>query len=255
MSQIPIIPPLTPANQLITAINDRIRRINDALGSSSSGTDTAPGLVSYGTHQQRLGKPVGTFAAGSLWVESDRDLVYQVQHNVWMYASGIMAAAIASRPTDLAATDAGVEFLATDTYQLFRWSGSAWVEATQANLAQIAYTTADTTPLVAAASNLTGATITLTRAGRHLVIGTFDLVTGTTTSQLQGSLVADGTSQAQLATYGPTGLAGARSTITQQWLYTAPATGKVLQLQGAAPVGSGTAKSPGTGVCAIWIGP
>lgn len=51
----------------------------------------------------------------------------------WKWSAGIYSDVLANRPGSLAAADAGFRFLATDTAQHFRWTGTAWVEEYQIN--------------------------------------------------------------------------------------------------------------------------
>jgi hypothetical protein len=270
--QIPAIPAATTLAQLVIALNDRIRRINVALG-GSGGSDSSPAAsVSYGTHRQRLTTSAKTAADASLWFEADRNNVeYQAQNNVWAYAGGAMAAAIASRPADLGATDKGFLFLATDTFQEFQWSGSAWVEVTQGNLAQVAYG-ASALSLSGSFGDIPGCTLTLTRAGRHIIFGCFDFNgagVGDVNQQASGQLLANGSAQSGMPVYNPlvwevqgSGVSGSpvvvgnRATVFQQWAFTASAAGQVVLLQAQKSGGTGTSKADvNSSIAALWIGP
>jgi hypothetical protein len=248
-------------------LNKRFKLNEDriiALEQAQSGVVGTSQSTIYDTHGNRLRKYAASANLGALFFETDRGTVYQSQYvnnaPVWAYVTGTMVAAIANQPGDLVASDKWFMFLTNDTFQQFQWSGSAWVEITQSLLAQIAYATADLT-LTTAFQDVPGATITLTRAGRHLVSAAFDLsldgAGGDAAKTLTGQLVADGTAQAPVVEMSTNGtLLGVYS---QQWLYTAAATGKVLKLRAmksAVPVGAGASKcrQTNTSISALWIG-
>lgn len=68
---------------------------------------------------------------GTLFWATDRTVMYMVEvisaTNAWAYILGIMVNTLANRPTPTA-NDSGFRFVATDTAQHFRWTGTAWVE-------------------------------------------------------------------------------------------------------------------------------
>ena len=106
-----------------------------------------------GLHTDRLdpdSDPAG-FRLGAFFWEKDRTVLYQsrivalidpahptdppVPTPCWVYVSGTMSAALASRPTDLHkpswtyhGDDTGFRFHATDTGQDYQWNGTAWVD-------------------------------------------------------------------------------------------------------------------------------
>jgi hypothetical protein len=135
------IPPGLSTADLTTAINDRLRRIPaSAIATTATTSKTVSqgggpaeaSEVNYGTHAQRKAAPIASFEDGALWYETDRTLWYQIESggsasSAWKYTTGIMFAAIASRPADLAANDAGFLFQDTTPGSLYQWSGSAWV--------------------------------------------------------------------------------------------------------------------------------
>lgn len=125
MSDIPAIPPTTKAEQLIGAINDRIRRINEALGAETS-TAAASSTLNYGSHAVRVSRPTSGFEAGSMYFETDRgNVAYQLQGNVWVYAGGVLRAAFAAAPV-LKAADAGFLWYVSDYAHVLRWTGTGW---------------------------------------------------------------------------------------------------------------------------------
>lgn len=135
--QIQALPQGLTGGPLITALNDRLRRINDSLGGSSAvvptatppGTAGVAGAIYYGTHAQRSNRPVP--ADATLYVETDRDeVVYQVQVTAWLYISGIYRqthSQLAALALTLTAADTGLLVYTTDTRFTYRWSGSAFV--------------------------------------------------------------------------------------------------------------------------------
>jgi len=244
-----------PAIEAFHQLFQRLYDLRDSIGTSSSGIQ-----IIQDTHANRsLHSPLN-LAEGSLYCETDRLVIYIVAivggTKVWQWLVGTMEDVIASQPTDLGTNDVGFQFQSTDTYQEFRWSGSAWVEITQGNLAQIAYATA-ALALTGAFQDVVGATITLTRAGRHLITCCFDFsfTAGDNGFSLVGQLLADGAAQAQQVTIQSTG--NANFMAPQQWLYTPTATGKIVKLQAKKLGGGGTssANNPGTSISAVWIGP
>jgi hypothetical protein len=79
---------------------------------------------------------VGTYAVrgaavahpASMYLTSDRDYISFVSDGAnWYFNGGVHRAAFADRPTPTS-TETNYAFFATDTYQMFYWSGSAWVE-------------------------------------------------------------------------------------------------------------------------------
>ena len=87
------------------------------------------------THALRLSAyPAGSYEVGSLFYETDRTSLYQVQSvsgsNTWVWIAGLMIDAISSQPGDLGTEDDGFNFLSTDTDLGFsyRWNGSAWID-------------------------------------------------------------------------------------------------------------------------------
>lgn len=243
-------------DELLRALNDRFRQID----SGSSGTVSGSRAGIFFLHALRPdanGTPAGTFGS-----ETDRGVLFQVQtvfsSQVWVYVSGTMADAYANLPADLGVNDEGFQFLATDTYQFYRWSGTAWVELTQANDMQLAHASASLS-LSNSFQDVASATLTLNRAGRYLITGTFDLLlagAGDAGQTLIGQLVADGSAQAELAQVVSTAT-GTRWMASQQWSYTPAAAGKVVRLQAKrnAGTGSSTCNHPHTTISAIWIGP
>jgi len=84
-----------------------------------------------GTHSDRASSNASILPQGSLFKETDRGVFYMASGSptVWQYAFGTMIGLAANRPSDLGESDAGFQFLATDTPQFSIWTGSAWVNA------------------------------------------------------------------------------------------------------------------------------
>lgn len=79
------------------------------------------------THANRLANyPASNYAAGTLFFETDRTVVYKSDGSTWNFWSGAMAGALSALPVDLGASDAGFHFQATDFRHLYLWAGSAW---------------------------------------------------------------------------------------------------------------------------------
>ena len=241
------------------------------LWSQSEWVETT--MVLYGTHAARPPADEKT-PPRTLYVESDRGAIYQHQASVWQYLAGTMWGTMVpdQRPTDLGTHDAGFDFRTTDAPpREFIWNQTAWVETTppQVGLAQYAIATAALT-LPTAAADIPGATLTLTRAGKHLITGCFDIGgsgAGDAGFLALGQLVADGTAQTGLVVFQPlvitstgtsagTLLASPRYMTFQQWSYQAAAPGKVVTLQAWKNGGSGVSQAGAqTTISALWVSP
>lgn len=128
--QIPALPQGLTAAALTTALNDRIRRINLTLGSSPA-VEPAATPTAYGTHAQRVGRPLP--ADASIFTETDRNgLVYQIQGRVWVYVSGTYQRTqtqLAALAATLGSNDTGLLVDVTDFAHVLRWTGTAWTYA------------------------------------------------------------------------------------------------------------------------------
>jgi hypothetical protein len=123
--QLPAFPQGLTGASLITALNDRLRRISDALGSTPTQAVAAPVAI-YGTHTARIGRR--TPADGTLYIETDRSgVVYQARGAQWAYISGMMQADWASLPTDLGLADTGFAYFdSVNSLHIWQWNGTAW---------------------------------------------------------------------------------------------------------------------------------
>jgi hypothetical protein len=115
----------SPLEELISALNDRFRRIEE--GSQNNVTAVASGSTFAGTSVSKRSYPAANFP-GALFVEVDRDVIYQSQDEGWWYLTGTMRGLIAAKPT-LGKLDEGFLYYATDYARLFRWTGTAWTRA------------------------------------------------------------------------------------------------------------------------------
>lgn len=124
--QIPQIAGATTVESLQASVNDRLRRINNALGGIETSSGSTASAATYGTHAQRIGRKPP--ADGAFFVETDRGgVLYQAQGTQWMYVQGTMAAPFASIPRDLGKNDAGFIFFDnTNSLHVWQWSGTAW---------------------------------------------------------------------------------------------------------------------------------
>lgn len=108
-----------------------------AAGSSSSSSSAPVGPpaavptqdILVGTHAQRLAAAATPLRVGTLWLESDRSMLYlRVTSTAWvLVGSFTVFDFLGNRPADLAGNDAGFLFLAADQGVLYRWSGSVWI--------------------------------------------------------------------------------------------------------------------------------
>jgi hypothetical protein len=226
-------------------------------------------MVLYGTHAARPPADEKT-PPRTIYVESDRGAIYQHQAAVWQYLAGTMWGTMVpdQRPTDLGTHDAGFDYRTTDAPpREFVWSQTAWIETTPplTGLIQYAKATAALT-LTTTAADIPGATITLTRAGRHLITGCFDIAgldLGDVGALALGQLSGGGTVQPGLAVFSPLCLASAgtliatlRFTVFQQWSYLASSPGTIVKLQASKNSGTGTsATSTQTTISALWVSP
>ena len=92
---------------------------------------------------------IGTYAvrgaalthANELFLTSDRDYIGFISDGaVWRYAFGVHRDAVANRPTPTS-DETNYAFYATDTFVLYYWSGSAWVEDILSTLERFGGTT------------------------------------------------------------------------------------------------------------------
>jgi hypothetical protein len=87
-------------------------------------------IVLYDTHANRLANyPAGNYVAGTLFFETDREVLYIDNGTNWIYGVGIDYDTLAHRPGDLGINDVGFLFVASDynSTVTYRWSGSTWL--------------------------------------------------------------------------------------------------------------------------------
>lgn len=229
----------------------------DAIG-------TLARALRYGKHADRL--TTDPEPPGALWIESDRDnVLYEAQligtppAPAWVFVSGTMADSLSNIPTDLGPNDVNFQFATSDTYELYRWSGSAWVNQTPANNIQTASANANLM-LTAAVTAIPGASLTLNRAGLYLITGNFCFVmsgAGDAQVGLRGKLFANSADQGLLVLV----TAAAATTYTnasQQWVYRAPSSGIGVYLaayKDAGGAGSSQVQAVATSITALWVSP
>jgi len=109
---------------LVYSLRDTVQRLSA----------TAATLIEYGTHHDRLELQLEALPEASLFFETDRgNVLYEARYEArqpgeWSYISGIWFEILDHRPRDLTGPDTGFLFWATDTRQLYRWSGTEWIE-------------------------------------------------------------------------------------------------------------------------------
>lgn len=108
-----------------------------SLPGSGGGSGIA-GTAAYGTHAERNMLNIATLSLGTVFFETDRGSLYQVE-NVsstleWVYMVGCMLGTFDpdTRPSDLTTTDEGFQFYAADTTVLYAWDGASWYLRAQA---------------------------------------------------------------------------------------------------------------------------
>lgn len=220
--------------------------------------------VIYGIHSGRPNP--STIVDGSLYVENDRGSVtYQEQAGAWKYLSGTMWGTLSpdQRPTDLGANDVGFDFRTNvNPPREFLWSGSAWVEvpAQYADVQQAA-ASANLT-LSSTITAVPGASLTLNRAGRYLITGTFcfgAVGSGDAVAGLRGKLFAAGVDQGGLLLVTSSNPVPTQYLMaTQQWIYQAGAASASVNLSAykdAGGTGSSIVQGGATTITALWISP
>ncbi len=223
-------------------------------------------MVLYGTHAARPPADEKT-PPRTIYVEDDRGALYQHQAGFWQYIAGTMWGTFSpdQRPTDLGTHDAGFTFRTTDSPpREFVWSQTAWIETTAPQAALLQYAPASgSITLTASPADIPGATLTLTRAGRHLITACFCLAgsgAGDAGAAAEGQLVADGTAQAGVAIFQPIVMSpstGQLCTVFQQWNYLAASPGEIVKLQAWKSSGTGASAALGveTTISALWVSP
>ena len=116
------------AVQKILATPGTVLNITNATGVTGTSQPTL-----FGTHAQRVSSlnAPSKYAAGTLFVETDREAIYQIQSGAWHYIGGaiLTLTTLASRPADLGANDTGFPIYAKDYTVEEYWNGAGWVYA------------------------------------------------------------------------------------------------------------------------------
>lgn len=84
-----------------------------------------PTWVLSDTHANRANYPNSAYSVDTLFVETDRLLVFRNTGTVWKYVAGTYTDTLANIPT-LGTDDAGLLFGVSDYAHLLKWSGTAW---------------------------------------------------------------------------------------------------------------------------------
>lgn len=84
-----------------------------------------PSFVSD-THSNRSLIPAANYANGTLFFETDRQIVYIAVSGVWFYFTGTVQTVQASLPADLGPDDINLLAEVTDYAHLLIWTGTAW---------------------------------------------------------------------------------------------------------------------------------
>lgn len=258
-------------------LTDAIKQAFFAIQALQSGQSGQTANVIQDTHAVRLSQyPAGAQTLGSIYVETDRAVIYVDRTvgggNAWVYLAGQMYGTLVNLPSGLGKNDTGFLYLASDTYQEYRWSGTAWAEVTQANNLQYALASGTLTLVGGVYNDIPGCALTLARAGRYSIVGCFDFEGAGTLDSNEaalGRLIINSTTplpglsvfQPLVQTITGTGVTGSpvvtifRSTIMQHWSYTAAA-GDVASLQAEKTGGGGTSLAQSqSSISALWIGP
>lgn len=89
------------------------------------------GTIIQDTHAARLTLyPASNYAPGTLFYETDRNVIYTVSSSsgvlAWIYVAGMFSAAFASRPVDLGVNDTNFLLWVTVHAHVCRWNGTSW---------------------------------------------------------------------------------------------------------------------------------
>jgi hypothetical protein len=77
-------------------------------------------------HSTKASVRATSYADGSIFFETDRQVAYIAVAGVWTYLTGVYPATQAQIPTDLGTADAGFEFNVTDYQHKLFWDGAQW---------------------------------------------------------------------------------------------------------------------------------
>lgn len=81
------------------------------------------------THANRANIPAGSYASGSIYFETDRQIAYIAVSGTWFYFVGTMDVPQASLPADLGVDDTNLLLNVTDFAHLLIWTGTGWTWA------------------------------------------------------------------------------------------------------------------------------
>jgi hypothetical protein len=255
---------LVQLNSVESELQSDVTTINQSLNSLA--TTVLLTHARYGTHAQRL-LLTPTLYNTVLYAETDRDnILYQVQNvaNIlkWVYVSGVMFGTLSPdlRPTDLATGDVGFLYQTTDTFELFRWSGTAWVNQTLGNFGYFVNAASNMT-LTTTPTDVPGCFISLPKAGRyHCVYAGFMNLSGAdgaafASIALQVNSVTIGSGAAVQFPNG-TGVSAFGVTISNNANFTTATPGLIAKLLGFKSGGTGSSfiQAVYTNINCVWLG-
>lgn len=159
-----------------------LQNMQTALALACCGDRRNQGVMS-GLHADRSTIPAGGLNLSRVYFETDRNALYTSINNVWTYMAGIMVAAAASRPVDLATSDMYFFFLASDTLTFSYWDGAAWNTVTSGS----AQTTGTWTAAITFGGGNTGITYSSTQTMNYVKTGSTVTTTVDLTLSSKGS--------------------------------------------------------------------
>jgi hypothetical protein len=110
--------PLTNAQGLVDPVSAWGQALNNLIANAV--------LFVEGTHAQRLATPAGNYDQGTLFFETERQLLYIAIAGQWFYFAGILYTTQDSLPTDLLPSDLNLRVYVTDFAHELNWSGTQW---------------------------------------------------------------------------------------------------------------------------------
>jgi hypothetical protein len=260
------------SDQLIWMLNDRFRQLGTQIAAPAAAPPAVvappPTIIQqpstttisfYGTHAARATKTASA-TPGALYFESDRGNVgYSSQGSAWIYVSGEYVDVLANRPADLGTNDKGFRFLASDTWQRFQWSGTAWGVQIQPGAPELQAFASGSLTLTTTAADIPNCTLTLPYAGVYLVTGifSFNCIGADTGIVMRGQLVVGGGLLPQQA-FVAFATTGSRACSSNQWLARPNSANQIAKLQGlkdTGGTGSSNITASATSISAIWLHP
>ena len=245
---------------LDTAVQEIHGQLDELAKELGQTADDLERTIRYGTHAERLAATPDPI--GGLWIETDRsNVVYQARDvagtAAWVYVTGTMAGSLSQLPSGLGANDIYFSFATSDTYEVYRWSGAAWVNQTPGNLTYYAASTAGLV-LTGSMQDVPGATLTVTRPGRYMATGTaafsqtsaFVGIVGACLFNVAGGLLNPSMIFRSVAT-------GAGATVGQTGIFTIASVPQTVKLQAYQNNATAclTLDATNTTLLLVWVGP